>query len=172
MNGLERKKNLGIPHSFVEFCNFCLEVGALVSQESELADVARLVAVRIVVTQFGCRVESRESQITKQKNKTETKKKGHHDYAAAAEFEVSELCIQHELYPSSWGTHTVEFRILQRRENKVRQDARGKARCQRMKLYCEEERSMVGALFVAVIVPTEKGPRFQGVLVRDSWFFF
>ena len=50
----EQQRRRRIPHSFVEFCNFRLEVGALVSQKSELADVAWLVAVRIVVTQFGC----------------------------------------------------------------------------------------------------------------------
>jgi UV DNA damage repair endonuclease len=65
----------------VEFCNFRLEVGALVSQESELADVAWLVAVRIVVTQFGyvcmnvCIVEQEKAKPRSRKTTTTTKKK-------------------------------------------------------------------------------------------------
>lgn len=38
----------------MKFSYFGFQIGTLVGQKSELADVARLVAVRIVISQFGC----------------------------------------------------------------------------------------------------------------------
>ena len=40
------------PHRFVKFGYLRLQIGTLMGKESELADVARLVAPRIVVAQF------------------------------------------------------------------------------------------------------------------------
>ena len=83
-------------------------------------------------------------------------------------FEESELCIQHEPNPSSRGPHTGELHVLKRRKregkNKKKKRREGSVPENEIIRGREwgEERSMAGALFVAVIVPTEKGPRFQG----------
>ena len=41
------------PHCFVKFGNFGFQIRTLVGQEPEFADVARLVAARIVIAKFG-----------------------------------------------------------------------------------------------------------------------
>jgi hypothetical protein len=49
-----RRTKWSVPHCFVEFGYFGFQIGTLVGQKSELADVAGLVALRIVISQLGC----------------------------------------------------------------------------------------------------------------------
>jgi hypothetical protein len=57
-SSLERRRrtkwSVVVPHCFVEFGYFGFQIGTLVGQKSELADVAGLVALRIVISQLGC----------------------------------------------------------------------------------------------------------------------
>jgi hypothetical protein len=49
-----RRTKWSVPHCFVEFGYFGFQIGTLVGQKSKLADVAGLVALRIVISQLGC----------------------------------------------------------------------------------------------------------------------
>jgi hypothetical protein len=57
-----RRTKWSVPHCFVEFGYFGFQIGTLVGQKSELADVAGLVALRIIISQFGCTVEYKKNR--------------------------------------------------------------------------------------------------------------